>query len=195
MTTVKILILSGSLLLTGCPAWFPGESSSTGAPTTSAGGSGGDGGSGGVGAAPTTTTGSGGTIGCLLSQCPEPAECTAAACVDDACAAVLLGEDTPCGFAGTCDGAGHCFGLVDPLTCAEPCIDAGECGKGFCDPYTGTCSVLNLDNQTTCDGGDGHCKASDGTCCHGWQLPSDPAACLVVCPFGTIPDYKLGLCL
>lgn len=193
---VSTAIFSG--LLTGCPVWITPES------TPDDGGRGGAGGGGGAGSVASTSScaatsdgsgGSGGAPDCLVSQCPEPEECGAAVCLDNACAVRFSLEGTPCGFAGSCDGAGHCDGGEQPMPCPDTCPDAGECGHGYCDPYSGQCKIFNHDNSTTCDGLAGYCNSSTGTCCHGWQVLGSPGACVEVCPPGTVPVWGQGICI
>mgnify|MGYP003508940285 FL=1 len=192
---VSTAIFAG--ILTGCPVWIAPE------PTPDDGGRGGAGGGGGgaggtasTSSRATTADGSGGSGApdCLVSQCPEPEECGAAVCLDNACAVRFSLEGTSCGFAGTCDGDGHCDD-AGPMPCPDTCPDAGECGHGYCDPYSGQCQIFHHDNNTTCDSLTGYCNSSTGTCCHGWQVLGLPGSCVEVCPPGTVPVWGQGVCL
>lgn len=182
------------LPLAGCPLDFQ-DPPSSGATCDSGGTSTGTG-----GASSSSSTGTGSTTitGCLPSLCPQPAEpeCMSVRCENNACAYSFAAEQTACGFAGHCDSTGHCTGLVEPLSCASPCPDLGECIKSYCDQYTGACSSFHLDSGHPCDDAAGHCNEYTGTCCHGLLIVAcqdigDPVACFPVCASSDDPKCSV----
>jgi hypothetical protein len=138
--------------------------------------------------------GSGGGELCAPEDCPQPAdpECGEATCNADVCGVFFFNEESLCGFSGHCNGLGVCVGLQEPIPCDGPCGDDGECSKGYCNTYEGTCEQFHLGNSTACQLGKGHCNAKTGTCCAGYQATvcddiADPVMCFAACANGDTP--------
>lgn len=107
---------------------------------------------------------------CDPDQCPEDDNpCTFAACLFGACAQSEVDNGTSCGDEKVCQD-GLCTDVVcNPANCPN---DSNECTVPACD-QDGECALNPVDDNTSCDGGNGSCQA--GVCQPNFVC--DPATC------------------
>lgn len=107
---------------------------------------------------------------CDPDQCPEDDNpCTFAACLFGACAQSEVDNGTSCGDEKVCQD-GLCIDVVcNPANCPN---DSNECTVPACD-QDGECALNPVDDNTSCDGGNGSCQA--GVCQPNFVC--DPATC------------------
>ncbi|NUP12798.1 MAG: hypothetical protein HOW73_42715 [Polyangiaceae bacterium] len=108
---------------------------------------------------PRDCSGGGGTDACHTTGCDED---------EDSCVDTPVVNGTPCTSADPCLSNTACFNgqcLGAPMDCSATPLDAPECQAAQCDPATGTCVIVPINDGVPCQYGD-ICE-SDKECVQG----------------------------
>ncbi|NUP12801.1 MAG: hypothetical protein HOW73_42730 [Polyangiaceae bacterium] len=86
-------------------------------------------------------------------------ECTESACDEDAdtCSAAPIANGTPCTSADPCLSNTACFNGTcqgAPMDCSATPLDSPECQAAECDPATGACAIVAINDGVPCTYGD-----------------------------------------
>lgn len=138
-----------------------------------------------------------GVCGGTPKLCPGPTDCHVVGGCDvqtGMCLNDVSPDGSPCDDGDACTQddacqAGQCVG-ANPVVCppADPCSSVAAC-----DPATGTCAVLVLDDGSACDDGN---LCTTGDLCGGGTCSGDPVACPAAdeCHDAGVCDPQDGSC-
>lgn len=125
---------------------------------------------------------------CLAKSKPEHTPCISgiesqcvpfSACKSGVCAPQYANELTPCDDGTLCSSNDHCSGYNancvagESVSCSH--LDGG-CSLGACNPLTGACIKISINEGQSCNADNNPCTAND-TCQGGYCLPGDALDC------------------